>query len=87
MWTGDAAWHFVTVPAEVSDEIEAVTADERRGFGSVRVAVTVGATTWSTSLFPDSKLEAYVLPVKKAVRRLEGLEDGDVLDVTLELAG
>ncbi len=38
-WKGDSAWHFATVPDDVSDEIEALTAHERRGFGSVRVRV------------------------------------------------
>lgn len=80
---GDAAWHFVTLPHDVSDDIEARTADERRGFGSVRVRVTVGATTWTTSVFPDKARQAYVLPVKKDVRRAEGLTSGD--DVTIDL--
>jgi hypothetical protein len=53
VWDGDAPWHFVTVPEEVSDDIEARTAHRRSGFGSVRVEVTVGATSWATSLFPD----------------------------------
>lgn len=78
-WEGEAAWHFITVPEPVSDEIEFVTTGRRGGFGSVRVEVTVGATTWRTSLFPDSKRGAYVLPVKKQVRDAEGLAvDGDV---------
>lgn len=82
---GDANWYFVTVPAEASDDIEARSADTRRGFGSVRVRVTVGATTWTTSVFPDTKRQAYVLPVKKDVRRAEHLDGGDDLTVTLEL--
>ena len=82
---GDAAWHFLTVPADVSDDIEARTADQHRGFGSVRVRVTIGATTWQTSVFPDSKRGAYVLPVKKDVRRAEGIDAGDTAGVTIDL--
>lgn len=86
LWQGDSAWHFVTVPADVSDEIEGRTAlRERRGFGSVRVKVTIGATTWSTSVFPDKKSAAYVLPIKKDVRTREGLAAGDKAKVTLVL--
>ncbi|HUG86856.1 MAG TPA: DUF1905 domain-containing protein, partial [Euzebya sp.] len=77
--------HFMTVPDDVSDDIEARAADQPRGFGSVRVRVTVGATTWSTSVFPDAKRRAYVLPVKKQVRRTEGIEAGDQVAVTLEV--
>lgn len=73
----DASWVFATVPVEVSEEIADMTLPAR-GFGSVRVTVRAGATEWQTSLFPDSKLGSYVLPVKKAVRVTEGLAVGDV---------
>lgn len=85
LYEGDAAWCFVTVPGDVSDDIAARTAEHRRGFGSVRVRVTVGSTTWTTSVFPDSKKAAYLLPVKKEVRVRESLEFGERLAVTLEV--
>jgi hypothetical protein len=84
--SGEAGWHFVTLPTDVADEIDDLTAHTRRGFGSVRVVVTVGSTTWSTSIFPDTSAESYVLPVKKPVRTGEGLHEGDLIDVTLHLA-
>jgi hypothetical protein len=84
--TGEAAWRFVTLPTEVADEIDDLTAGTRRGFGSVRVNATIGSTTWDTSIFPDSTSESFVLPVKKQVRTSEGLADGDTIDVTLHLA-
>jgi Domain of unknown function (DUF1905) len=79
---GQGAWCFVTVPPEPSEDIrlsEAMPA----GFGSYRVEVTVGATVWRTSVFPAS--ESFVLPVKKAVRRAESLEVGDLVAVNLEV--
>lgn len=89
LWIWDArradSWTFVTVPAEASEEIRDLTAGPRRGFGAVRVRVTIGGSTWSTSIFPDSTRGAYVLPVKRAVRRAEDLEEGDVAHVTIEL--
>ena len=84
LWDGDAAWHFVTLPEDLSDDI-AELAPSGTGFGSVRVEVTIGRTTWRTSLFPDSKAGAYVLPVKKSVRSAEHLHAGDRLTVDLEL--
>jgi hypothetical protein len=79
LWEGDAAWHFVTVPPEVSEEIKA------RTDGSVRVRATCGSSTWTTSVFPDAKRGGFVLPVKKEVRRAEGIAAGDVADFALEL--
>lgn len=82
-WEGDAAWHFVSLPEDVADEIEDSPA-ERRGFGSIRVLVTIGGSEWSTSLFPDTKRGTFLLPVKKQVRTREGIEEGDMVDVALE---
>jgi hypothetical protein len=85
--SGPAAWFFLTIPADIADEITEFTAGDRRGFGSVRVTVTAGRTTWDTSIFPDSASESYVLPVKRQVRDREALDAGHTVHVTLELAG
>ena len=42
----------------------------------MRVEVTCGGTTWLTSLFPSKEQAAYILPMKAAVRRAEGLAAG-----------
>jgi hypothetical protein len=86
LWQSDAvdSWVFVTVPAELSEDIRATTG-EPRGFGSVRVEVTIGATTWRTSVFPDSKAGCFVLPVKKAVRKAEDLEVGEPARIGLRV--
>ncbi|QZY28668.1 DUF1905 domain-containing protein [Nocardioides coralli] len=87
LWPWEArpdSWVFLTVPPEVSDEIEdRMVARAPRGFGSVRVEVTIGGSTWRTSVFPSKEEAAYVLPVKKAVRRAEDLEAGDEAEVRL----
>ena len=57
----------------------------RRGFGSVKVEVRVGASCWSTSVFPQKESGGWFLPVKKAICRAEGLEEGDAVEVRLGL--
>ena len=47
--------------------------------------VTVGDSTWTTSIFPDSVRGGYVLPIKRAVRQAEDLDVGDFATVTVEL--
>lgn len=86
-YPGADGWHFVSLPLEISADITDITAGTRRGFGSVRVAVTVGATSWRTSIFPDSKTGTYLLPVKRAIRMAEHLEDGDEVRAHLEIVG
>ncbi|MFZ0531254.1 MAG: DUF1905 domain-containing protein [Propionicimonas sp.] len=83
-WPSQEAWRFVTVPAELTEMVR-LTSGPPRGFGSVRVEVSVGATTWRTSVFPDAKSGTYLLPMKKAVRLAEGLEDGDPVNVILRV--
>lgn len=83
---GNAAWHFVTVPFEVTDEIDEIAASARKGFGSVRVDVQIGASGWSTSLFPDSAAKSFVLPVKQAIRTAERIAAGDRVEVLVRLA-
>lgn len=81
-----SAWCFVTLPPDVCDELR-VRAGEPRGFGSVPVHAQVGTTRWDTSVFPDAESGGFVLPVKKAVRRAHGVEEGDDLTVTVEVRG
>ena len=85
MWEyeGPAAWHFVSLPEALADEIEATYGHRAAGFGSLRVEVTIGETRWSTSLFPDRKRGTYVLPLKKQVRVAERLVAGAPAQVSL----
>lgn len=89
LWLWDArqsdSWTFLNLPEEASAEIREVAGALPRGFGSVRVTVTLGATVWKTSIFPDAKAGVYVLPFKKAVRKAESVEAGDTVTVKVEL--
>lgn len=72
LWRTDQ-WTFITVPPDESDEILERAAGHTHGFGSVRVEVTVGETTWRTSVFPDQRRGGYILPLKRQVRDAERL--------------
>lgn len=84
LYPGEGGWHFVTLPKDVADEIDEV-AEERAGFGSIPVEVTVGTSIWFTSLFPDKAAGSFVLPVKKAVREKEHLASEASVRVQLRL--
>lgn len=86
LYEGAGAWHFVTLPTEIADVIREMAQPPSRGFGSVRVAVTIGQARWHTSIFPDSKSGSYVMPVKKQVRVAERLSDGDLVEVIVDIA-
>ncbi|WP_028651015.1 DUF1905 domain-containing protein [Nocardioides halotolerans] len=82
-WRGPAPYHFVRVPPDDADEIRDVAAAVTYGWGMVPVAVTVGETTLTTALWP--KDGSYVVPLKDALRKPEGIAVGDVVTVRLRI--
>lgn len=82
---GPTAWFFLSLPEPEADDIEEQFGHRAKGFGSIRVEVTIGETRWCTSIFPDSKRGTYVLPLKRAVRVSEGLVPGTVAVVDLRV--
>jgi len=88
LWLWEArrhdSWVFVGLPAAESEEIRDLAGGLRRGFGSLRVRATIGASTWTTSIFPGSD-GGYVLPLKRPIRVAESLEVGDTATVAIDL--
>ncbi len=86
-WDAKASWFFLSVPGDVADDIEEIHGHRAGGFGSVRVEVTIGSSTWRTSLFPSKQERTYVLPLKKSVRHAENLDPGSTAAVELVVVG
>jgi hypothetical protein len=82
-WRGPAPYHFVRLPQDDAVEIQDVAAAITYGWGMIPVAVTIGATTWTTSLWP--KDGSYVVPLKDRVRKAERIALGDVVTVRLRI--
>ncbi len=83
LWDGEGAWHFITLPKNVAKHIRCLIIKPVRGWGSIRVSVSIGSSTWKTSIFPDKKSASFVLPIKLAVRKAEKLNLGDKPEVTI----
>jgi hypothetical protein len=84
-WDGPAAWVFAALPPDLADVIDEIHGEHARGFGSLRVEVTIGEVVWRTSIFPDSKASTFLLPVKKDVRRKAGVDVGDIVEIDLSV--
>ena len=84
LYEGDSPWHFATINKKTSLEIKKEYPFPRRGFGSIPVNVTIGKTTWKTSIFPD-KDGTYLLPLKKEIRNKENIKAGDTIALTILL--
>lgn len=86
LYGGQASWFFVTVPSIISQEIDDHHhGHEKRGWGSLPVQVKIGTTIWKTSIFPDKEKGAYLLPLKKEVRKLEGIVQGSKVKINLKI--
>ena len=79
-WRGPAPFYYVAVPAEESADIKEASPMLTYGWGVIPVLVRIGGTEWETSLFP--KDGRYLVPLKDAVRRAEGIDSGDVVAVS-----
>jgi len=91
-WTTPAApavWHFITIDGAAGEALSATALMRRleglsRGFGSIKVVATIGDSSFKTSVFPSKEL-GWLLPVKAAVRKAEGIGEGDAVEVVLEV--
>lgn len=91
-WTGgnDRSWFFLTIDGDAGDLLSATRLMRRlergagKGFGSIKVFARIGDSRWQTSVFPQ-KGSGWLLPVKAAIRRAEAIDEGDAVDLVLEL--
>lgn len=84
-WRGPAPHHFVTVPDADCAALATASTSVSYGWGMIPVAARIGQTRWTTSLFP--KGGRYLVPIKVAARRAEGIEVGDAVTVRLVVQG
>jgi hypothetical protein len=82
-WRGPAPHYFVAVPTTESENIKMIASLVTYGWGVIPVRVTIGQTTWKTSLFP--KEGRYLVPLKVMARDAEGLEEGDTVEIRLDI--
>ena len=90
-WSGSSggSWHFLTIDGAAGEALSE-TALMRRlersigGFGSLKVKARIGESSFVTSVFPSKSL-GWLLPVKAAVRKVEGIGEGDAVAVVLEV--
>lgn len=82
-WGGPAPHHFVTVPAQLCQELKAISGSVTYGWGMIPAQVQIGKTRWKTSLFP--KDGGYIVPIRASVQSAEQLNVGDSVTVRLDV--
>jgi predicted nucleic acid-binding protein len=82
-WRGPAPYFFVATPAHVDDFLRAHHGELTYGWGVIPAQVRIGNTEVATSLIPKDGV--YLVPLKIALRRPEGIDDGDQVRVRLHV--
>jgi hypothetical protein len=82
-WRGPAPYLFAVVPDDHVAGIRYAALTESYGWGVVPVIVRVGSTGFTTSLFPRDG--GYLLPIKVAVQRAEGVVRGGRIGVHMRV--
>ncbi len=82
---GPAAWYFVTLPKSTSSQIRKSHGRSEEGWGRLKVAATVGDSSWATAIWFDTKRDRYLLPIKASVRKSEDWQVGDSRRVIIKV--
>lgn len=85
VYPGMGGWRFLGIPKKEGVEIREKFGKSAKGWGSLPVQVTIGRTSWETSIFPDKQSGSYILPLKAQVRKAERIDDGEVVRFKLRL--
>ncbi|MFM7309329.1 MAG: DUF1905 domain-containing protein [Flavobacteriales bacterium] len=85
VYPGAAAWRFVLLPFDMSQEIRLHLKHEEQGWGRLKATAEIGSTRWETAIWFDTKHATYMLPLKASVRKKEGIADGDEVEVKIYL--
>lgn len=83
IYSGKGAWHFVSVPEELSAEIRTYFKEHEQGWGRLASTAKIGSTEWKGAVWFDSKKSIYLLPIKAIVRKKELINAGDEVNVFL----
>ena len=79
LYPGMSGWHFVSIDKKTSDKIRKTQIGKKRiGWGSIPTNITIGKTTWKTSIFP-SRDGTYLLPLRAEIRKKEAVYEGDTI--------
>lgn len=87
LWPANEKFFLLGLPKDLSADIFEISDGLTNGWGSLKVEARIGTTVWRTSIFPDTKLGIFELPLKAEVRKKNGLIVGSIANCEIELLG
>lgn len=86
MWqhsSSGGGWYFVTLPQNISKEIRENFKWQEEGWGRMSATAKIGIYKWKTAIWFDTKINAYLLPVKADIRKKANLETNKSIEVRI----
>ena len=83
-WRGPAPFLFAPMPPDESDLLFELLGQLSYGWGCIPATVTIGDTTFTTSLMP--RQGRFLVPIKVVVQRAEAVGLDSRVDVTVQVA-
>lgn len=89
VWTyfnGKSTYYLASMPARIGAAIRSMQQGRpRRGWGSVPVHITIGQTSWKSSIFPESESKSYLFLLNAKVRKAEAIKENSRITVSISL--
>ena len=84
LWKNNfSSWHFISVPNDMSKEIRDNLQWHEEGWGRMKVTAILEDFKWNTSIWFDTKIGCYILPIKLEIRNKLSLKEGDLLKISI----
>lgn len=89
VWTyfnGKSTYYLASLPPKIGKAIRDLREGmPRRGWGSIAVGITIGGTSWNSSIFPESGNKSYLFLINAKVRKAENIGDQSRIKVRISL--
>ena len=84
-YEGPNGWYFVSVPQDLSKRIRSAHFESEEGWGRLKSEIKMNQSIWKTSIWFDTKLDCFLVPIKALVRKKEGISDGSHISISLKI--
>jgi hypothetical protein len=81
--SGHAAWHFVSLPGDLAQEIRKNLGWQEEAWGRLKATASIEDSEWDTAIWFDTKQNTYLLPIKADIRKNKEIQPGSEVKITL----
>ncbi len=84
-YDGEGAWYFASVPVKQSKNIRQIHQESEEGWGRLKSEIIINKSNWKTSIWFDTRLNRYIVPIKFVIRKKEQIKEGSKVNIKLKI--